>query len=548
MNMFKQNKLVAAIAVGLGVASGGAGAVSLNADGVGEALVYPYYTARNGQTTLLSVVNTTANGKAVKVRFREARNSNDVLDFNLYLSPQDVWTGAITAKGTGAYLTTNDTSCTNPVKSAFDAIDATNRVYGKAFFPFDYDSVDGTSTNSQGLDRTLEGYVEIIEMATIPTDSAFFTAIKHVNGVPPCEANAAGAPLFGTGTITSRGNLSAPTGGLFGAVAQLNLSGGVNGGVSTANAAVAYNNFDRAAAIQDPSSANPNFADHNSCRALVNDGATVALMNTESVIGTCSQTAGDTARAFAAVNMASAVQGEYSFFRAADGGTAVQGTDWIITMPGKHYFTNLINWTTSTGDPHGYATGTSSSPALAPFLNPATNGTAMWSQSNKVSCLTISATPYSREEDTSGSVGSGFSPRPPGTAPNSLCYEANVISFGQPATTGGGSAVFASPLALFLNPTFARSNTGWLDLPLNVASATRQISGPVVGSGLNLRAGTPTAVGGNVTVTGLPVIGFKSSVARVTLVTPGTPLNNYNDSVPLTFRRTVSITQPTFGQ
>ena len=542
MNMFKQNKLVAAIAVGLGVASGGAGAVSLNADGVGEALVYPYYTARNGQTTLLSVVNTTANGKAVKVRFREARNSNDVLDFNLYLSPQDVWTGAVTAKGTGAYLTTNDTSCTNPVKSSFDAVDATNRVFGKAFFPFDYDSVDGTSTNSQGLDRTLEGYVEIIEMATIPTGSPLFPAIKHVNGVPPCELNSAGALLFASGGFfASNGNITQPSGGLFGAVAQLNTSGGVNGGVSTANAAVAYNNFDRPAAIQDPSSANPNFSDHLSCKALVNDGTTVALMDTSSAPGVCVQT--DLARAFAAVNMASSVQGEYSFFRAADGGTAVQGTDWIITMPGKHYFTNLITWTTSTGDPHGYVVGSSSSPALAPFLNPPANGTALWSQSNKVSCLTISTTVYSREEDTAGGAGSGFSPRPPGTPANSLCYEANIISFGQPATTGGASAVFASPLALFLNPTFARSNTGWLDLPLNVTGATRQISGPVVGSRLNLSAGT-SIPGGTVTVTGLPVIGFKSSVARVTAVSPGTPLNNYNDSVPLTFRRTVSVTTP----
>jgi len=546
MKLFKQNKLVAAMAAGLAIASGNVGAVALNADGTGEALVYPYYTARGDQTTLLTVVNTTNNAKAVKVRFREARNSNDVLDFNLYLSPFDVWTGGVTAKNGGAYLTTSDTSCTNPVKSGWDAIDATNRVYGKGFFPYDYDSVDGTTASSQGLGRTLEGYVEIIEMATIPSGNAFFTAIKHVNGVPPCDSVAGAAALFGTGTVNDA-NLRAPSGGLFGAVTQLNTAGGANGGVSTSEAAVAYTGFARQGQVQDPSSANPNFADHNSCRALVSDGATAALMNTESPVGNCDANA--KARAFAAVNMASAVQGEFSFFATGTAnGTGTHGTDWIITMPGKHYFTNLNRFSTpavmtSTGDDHGNVTGTSTSLALAPFLNPTTDGTALWNRTDKVSCLTISSTTYSREEDTAGSAGSGFSPRPPGTRPNSLCYEANIISFGAPATTGGPSAVHASPLALWLNNSIARGTAGWMDLPLTVAGATRQIGGPVAFTAPNppvaydLTSGAAIAAA-NVTVSGLPVIGFRSTVSRFTT---GSPQNNYNDSVPLTLRRTVTI-------
>jgi len=535
MKLFKQNKLVAAMAAGLAIASGNVGAVALNADGTGEALVYPYYTARGDQTTLLTVVNTTNNAKAVKVRFREARNSNDVLDFNLYLSPFDVWTGGVTAKSGGAYLTTSDTSCTNPAKSGWDAIDATNRVYGKGFFPYDYDSVDGTTASSQGLGRTLEGYVEIIEMATIPSGNAFFTAIKHVNGVPPCDSLAAAAALFGSAAITGT-PLVAATGGLFGAVTQLNTAGGANGGVSTSEAAVAYTGFARVAQVQDPSSASPNFSDHTSCRALVSDGATAALMNTESPVGNCD--ANSRARAFAAVNMASAVQGEFSFFATGTAnGTGTHGTDWIITMPGKHYFTNLTDWKTSTGDPHGNVTGTPTSLALAPFVNPTADGTALWNRTDKVSCLTISSATYSREEDTAGSAGSGFSPRPPGTRPNSLCYEANIISFGAPATTGGPSAVHASPLALWLNNSIARGTSGWMDLPLTVAGATREIGGPVVGTALSLTTGS-TVSAANVTVSGLPVIGFRSSVSRFTT---GSPQNNYNDSVPLTLRRTVSV-------
>ncbi|NOJ99658.1 cell surface protein, partial [Corallococcus coralloides] len=62
--------------------------------GVGHALLVPYFNAQNGNMTVLHVVNTdTSNGKAVKVRFRGALNSDDILDFQVFMSPGDVWTG-----------------------------------------------------------------------------------------------------------------------------------------------------------------------------------------------------------------------------------------------------------------------------------------------------------------------------------------------------------------------------------------------------------------------------------------------------------------------
>src|SRR5215813_5098195 len=101
MNTFNRKSLYAALA-GLGALSGmgAAEAVNLAPEGLGQALIYPYYTVRNGAqgfayNTLLSVVNTTASAKAVKVRFLEGKNSKEVLDFNLFLSPFDVWTAAI---------------------------------------------------------------------------------------------------------------------------------------------------------------------------------------------------------------------------------------------------------------------------------------------------------------------------------------------------------------------------------------------------------------------------------------------------------------------
>src|SRR5689334_24747670 len=138
MNTFKRKSLYAALAgVGALGVTGAAQAVNLNPDGLGQVLIYPYYTTRadaggNAYASLLSVVNTTSSAKAVKVRFLEGKNSREVLDFNLFLSPKDVWTTAITAMGAGAGITTTDKSCTLP------AIPAT----GKAFVNFAY-SADG---------------------------------------------------------------------------------------------------------------------------------------------------------------------------------------------------------------------------------------------------------------------------------------------------------------------------------------------------------------------------------------------------------------------
>ena len=105
MNTFTKKSLHVALA-GLGTLglAGAAEAVMVNPNGLGQVLIYPYYTVRNGQrgrrrrpfNTLLSIVNTTNSTKAVKVRFREGKASAEVLDFNVFLSPKDMWTAAVT--------------------------------------------------------------------------------------------------------------------------------------------------------------------------------------------------------------------------------------------------------------------------------------------------------------------------------------------------------------------------------------------------------------------------------------------------------------------
>ena len=73
-----RKNLTAAVLAGLAGAAGIVGsaqAVNINPDGLGQVLLYPYYTTRGGNSTVLSVVNTSSDAKAVKVRFLEGENS-----------------------------------------------------------------------------------------------------------------------------------------------------------------------------------------------------------------------------------------------------------------------------------------------------------------------------------------------------------------------------------------------------------------------------------------------------------------------------------------
>ena len=115
----KQFGKMKSLALAVGVALGGLGimpsaqAVHVAAENLGQALIFPYYTVRGGWMTLFGITNTSNTlTVAVKVRFREAYNSRDVFDFNIILSPNDVWTGWVADAGDRPALFTEDKSCT----------------------------------------------------------------------------------------------------------------------------------------------------------------------------------------------------------------------------------------------------------------------------------------------------------------------------------------------------------------------------------------------------------------------------------------------------
>src|SRR5688500_4965089 len=174
----KKNSLTTAVVAGIAGVAGLANvsnAVNLNPDGLGQVLIYPYYTVNGGNNTLISVVNTTDEVKAVKVRFLESLNSREVLDFNLYLSPFDVWTAAVTqaAAGGPARIVTTDRSCTVP------AIPAP----GENFRNFAYTGSfqdDGVDT----LDRTRDGHIEMIEMGVVVNNNDVTGPLFPLPGFP----------------------------------------------------------------------------------------------------------------------------------------------------------------------------------------------------------------------------------------------------------------------------------------------------------------------------------------------------------------------------
>lgn len=187
----KRNIIALSVAAALGAAAGtSVAAPTVKANGVGHVNIIPYFSAQGNNVTQIAITNTdTLNGKAVKVRFRGAEWSDDLMDFTVFLSPSDVFTGVVTNTGDVSQFSTSDGSCTLPmsVNQAFPTARLENKATG-----------------------TLEGYIEIITMAdidkagaTLATNSTYsgagynlYTAITHKNGVAPCKTAGSVAQLL----------------------------------------------------------------------------------------------------------------------------------------------------------------------------------------------------------------------------------------------------------------------------------------------------------------------------------------------------------------
>ncbi|WP_114650041.1 hypothetical protein [Pseudothauera hydrothermalis] len=465
----KKKLLASVIAAGLGFA-GAAQAVYVNSDGTGQVLLYPYYTVQqteNGQwDTYVHIVNTTDQAKAVKVRVLEGMNSQEVLDFNLYLSPQDVWTGVIVRTAQGAALRTSDTSCT-----VGDIVGRPNSQVDFRNFLFDV-----AGETQRGLDRTREGYIEVIEMGEL--QGALAAAATHgANGRPTDCAAIRAAAINPTSTLNSRTvetAISAPTGGLYGFSTLIN----VEEGRATTVDAVALDGFFEVAAERhlhyEPGDELPALTQVNTDAIVFRNGQAVTYRP-------------DALRpavdAVSAVLTHQAVANDYMVEDAVLG-----QTDWVITFPTKRFYVN------------------GATPPLVPF-------STAWTGANR-SCDEVDITIYNREEAFTTVDPEEFSPRPPAGAAITLCNEVNTVTFNRTREDGSESGSVFAPIftaGAFTVP--AAFQNGWAQVEFTNGSL------PVIQD----PTGTPAAV----TLPGLPVIGFSAMSYTNGVRNGGSVLRNY---------------------
>ena len=429
MKPFKKKSLHAAVLAGLGVlgtigAAGPANAVHINPEGLGQLLFYPYYTVRFGNVTAMSIVNTTSLTKAVKVRFLEGKNSREVFDFNLFLFPADLWTGVILPTSDGATLETGDNSCVTPSDLFGDAAglirsDAAGAPIN-SFKNVQYTGANVDNPILNSLDRTREGYVEVIEMGIV-VDTTLTGYIKH----GPAAGAAVGRPVNCAALDGYEGQstaavpavkfpgpyLASPGGGLTGRASIINSANGTNytydvtaldgwwapiapgpGNVPYSAPGVVTPSISRQAGIDIvsyvPISGNPAVA--------IAPGVVRAVWATPR-------------EAVSAVFMRNSIINEF----VTDQGT-VSRTDWVVTMPTKR-------------DNVGVGMNTIMTP-VRPFTNSFANDT------QTVACDAYTLRIYNREEDSFPSAPGVILPpeHPPSTIAlgQQLCWEVNVVEFG----------------------------------------------------------------------------------------------------------------------
>lgn len=505
----KKNSLNTAVLASLAGIAGIANisnAVNVNPDGTGQVLIYPYYTANAGNQTILSVVNTTNVGKAVKVRFLEGRNSREVLDFNLFLSREDVWTAAILNLGgatSAGSILTFDTSCTAPLFSSAGTTTASGVAYVDFRNQLYTDDVEGTT----GLDRTREGHFEIIEMATILNAGPLGLSITHVSGTdrPPATATTgcavvaatAGVGPFFAGPGSAVPSIGLPTGGLFGGAAVLNVANGTY----TNYAATALDGFWSGTEIgySAPDSLFPSLTNVAPASLVFSNGRIISsTWGNNAVFDSLNQTLGQRVDAISALFMSDTLLNEYTTETALNA-----ASEWVITYPTKRYYVN--DFVTAAGAPA----------ALPPFTRPYVSGQA---------CEAMVFSSWNREEFTQNqncitnptAPGCGFSPPTPGAPPSALCFETNVLSFNQTITNIANGTTSPSKI---LGSVHTRNIVTPSVTPGSKAGWTRVQQAITAPGGATVRR-TRFSVEGH-RFLGLPSVGFWAISVENNNATPG---------------------------
>lgn len=459
MNIRKKlvNLAVASALSGGAMMAAPAYAMNVSQNNLGEVLLFPYYTVKNGFDTLFTVTNTSNATAVIKVRWREALNSREVRDFNVILTPRDVWTGVVTSNGDGALIRTFDKTCTSPilpVSASFS--DAREVSFTNALFSGNF--TDGAT---QDISRVKEGYFEVFLMglstrSTSDSSNVLEYNAKHVSGVPR-DCTKVDQQFLSTGTIPG---FTEPLNVLKGHSTFINVANGK--AIDTEPTAI--ENFSNTATLYAPGDLKPSLADGEIGATIyrLNDGVSEA-----SFAGASQDAVSELLRATSVIN-------EY-----ATGTNA--STSWVMTFPTKHHYTD--SYTATTGPTLDNSTPTGGFSEW--FYTPVTSFYPA-AVKNGMSCDNIGLNLWNREEGGVVPGGTSFSPAPTSSSVE-LCYEANVLDFNASSIFGAGTNRLA------VNTT-AVGTAGWAQMSFNEATATTAGGLPVIGFSATVRDGADATV------------------------------------------------------
>lgn len=229
MHRFTQGMLFATALL-----AGHAQAVVLGVRDQGQALIFPYYNAQAGNTTLVVLANQADHGKVVQLRVAEGEIGDTAFVANIYLAARDSWSGAIAAdtQTGGALLLTDDTSCTMPLLA--------NGVPNQPGRRLQALRIDDSKPGTDEGARVREGWIEAIEVASIAPGSTTDRLIGNTAGAArECGAIAAAWSSGGYWANLPLRDLANPRGGIAGYAAVINVAAGTFFGAS----AVALDEF-----------------------------------------------------------------------------------------------------------------------------------------------------------------------------------------------------------------------------------------------------------------------------------------------------------------
>lgn len=512
---FRLLKLSAAVAAALALQTAVVNAQTVSDTNTGTAVFSPYYTINGGWRTLVNVTNTSANSLAVKFRLHEARNSRDVLDFVVLLSPYDVWTAWIQEGANGRpFLQTTDRSCTVPISVRDSGANASELAYSGVFN-------DHAATNNN-IPRMSEGYIEVLVMgetegsgtppagtgtvitaaadANFRGSTAYFA--EHVNGEPrnctliqndfirrtaawvqnpannipgtdgsgdPWARFSVGVSEVGYDVITTPAPLKVN-------VSLVNQSGGTAGGVESLHIAEWGIGFNLVTAQQFPWFLEPSLASH---QGLWTTGGLPAI------------NAG-----IAALTVANEWTNNPS--------TGAQ-SDWVVTFPTKRFQTDedagniqaACNVWRYDGSAGGVTAGAAGVGAVWAGWAPATRPnqlatvtcpdldfpTVFQDGNNGIAELVVQYDIFDREEGQITVVVDGpvVSPAPPPEVTiDNLPYEVNVLKIGRDAANLPSALDSLIALAIDTSQLASSADTGWLQMSF-LDDAQAPVSYPTTG-------------------------------------------------------------------